>query len=168
MHRPAICSDQHIGGYAVPSWAFTFFVALTTRFSFWRFHHIGLSSHDGLTQRAAPITSRLRLNDSCKYISTSDLKCSARGARRRTRGSTIGLGASRRIDDKVFVVAIPLHRADRPRWLYAACRAGHIAIACEWQLKIYIDQRFEVFSTRCTSADTSRVGLTARFSLWRF
>ena len=106
-------------------------VGLTTRFSFRRFHYIGSSSHDGLMQHATPITSRLRVNNSCKYISTSDLKCSARGARRRTRGSAMGLRASRWIDNKIFVSAVPLQRVNKPRCLISMCRAGHIATACE-------------------------------------
>ena len=69
------------GGHVVMQCAFAPRVGLTTRFSFRRFHYIGPPSHDGLTQRAAPVISRLRVNDSCKYISTSDLMCLASGTR---------------------------------------------------------------------------------------
>ena len=134
------------GGHVVMPWAFAPRVGLTTRFSFRRFHYIGPSSHDGLTQRAAPVISRLRVNESCKYISTSDLMCLATRYTWRTRGSAMGLRASRWIDDKIFVSAVPLHRAVKSRWLNAACCACHISIACEWQLQIHIDLRFDVLS----------------------
>ena len=119
------------GGHVVMQWAFAPRVGLATRFSFRRYLYIGPSSHDGLTQRAEPVISRLRVNDSCKYISTSDLECSARGTRGGHVVSAMGLPASRWLDDKIFVSAVPLHRAVKSRWLNAAFCAGHISIACE-------------------------------------
>ena len=73
----------------------------------------------------------LRVSNICQYESTSNLECSERGARPRTRGSAMGLHVSCRIDGKVFVVAILMQSASRPGPLNATCRAGHIAIVCE-------------------------------------
>ena len=116
------------GGHVVLKWVFAPRVGLTTRFSFRRFHYIGPSSHDGSTQRAAPVTSRLRVNDSCKHTSTSDLKCLARGARRRTRGVAMGLHVSRRIDDKFFFGFYRLHHNESTSHGGSTQRANFTAI----------------------------------------
>ena len=143
------------GGHVVLQLAFAPRVGLTTRFSFRRFHYIGPSSHDGSTQRAAPVTSRLRVNDSCKHTSTSDLKCLARGARRRTRGVAMGLHVSRRIDDKFFFrfLSVTPQRVDKPRWLNATCKL-HRDRVCTVAADMSRPALCRVYHMRLTSADT--------------